>query len=108
MWGALEWGFERLSVEEKIVLRRLAVFRDGFTACSAVALTCCHYISLDCVLTILLALVDKSLLVADASGGRAGYRMHNTVRAYAMKKLRTANDPMFPSASLPLQAGRSP
>jgi predicted ATPase/DNA-binding winged helix-turn-helix (wHTH) protein len=98
MWAALEWGFERLSVKEKIVLRRLAVFRDGFSSGGAAALVCCHYISLDCLLTILPALVDKSLLLAD---GR-GYRMHHTIRAHALKKLGTANDPMFPPATLPL------
>ncbi|NGZ86340.1 winged helix-turn-helix domain-containing protein [Duganella aceris] len=102
MWAALEWGFERLSPEEKIVLRRLAIFRDGFTACSAAALACCHYISLDSLLTILPALVDKSLLLTDQRGDHAGYRMHHTIRAHALKKLRTANDPMFPPAALPL------
>jgi predicted ATPase/DNA-binding winged helix-turn-helix (wHTH) protein len=98
MWAALEWGFERLSAKEKVVLRRLSVFRDGFSSGGAAALACCHYISLDCLLTILPALVDKSLLLVD---GR-GYRMHNTIRAHALKKLRTANDPMFPPAALPL------
>lgn len=102
MWAALEWGFERLSAEEKIVLRRLAIFRDGFTSCSAAALACCHYISLDSLLTILPALVDKSLLLTEERDGHAGYRMHHSIRAHAMKKLRTANDPMFPPASLPL------
>ena len=44
------------------------------------------------VLDLLTLLVDKSLVVADNSGGRTRYRLLETVRQYALEKLAESGE----------------
>lgn len=67
-----------LSEPEQAVMRQLAVFRGGFEREAAEAVT-------GASLTLLAALVDKSLLQA-CSGGR--YQMHPLLQQYAETRLR--------------------
>jgi tetratricopeptide (TPR) repeat protein len=69
------WAF--LSGEEKDVLKRLSVFRGGFTADAAQAVT-------GATTDILARLVDKYLISRDATGR---YDMHELLRQFADSKL---------------------
>jgi predicted ATPase/DNA-binding winged helix-turn-helix (wHTH) protein len=95
MWAALEWGFARLAVRERIVLQRLALFRSAFSHGGAATLVCCEFISATDLAAILPRLVDIALLEAELQDGYIGYRMPNTLRAFALCKLHASDDPLF-------------
>lgn len=95
MWAALEWGFERLALREKIILQRLALFRNTFSHGSAATLVCCEYISASDLNEALPRLQEKSLLQAEPQDGYLNYRMPNTLRAFALCKLQASSDPLF-------------
>jgi predicted ATPase len=87
MRGAIEWSYELLSEEEKLLFRRLAVFSGGRTL-EAVETVC----SLD-VLEGLQSLLDKSLLVErEGSDGEPRYWMLETIHEYASDKLRESGE----------------
>jgi DNA-binding CsgD family transcriptional regulator len=84
----VDWSHARLTEPERVLFRRLAVFLGGFDFDAAQAVAgsggdVARYQVLD-QLTLL---VDKSLVVADDSGGRTHYRLLETVRQYAQEKL---------------------
>jgi predicted ATPase/DNA-binding CsgD family transcriptional regulator len=83
---------DRLDLDERVLFRRLAAFRPGFTA-KAVA-EVCGFGELDPtrVLSALRELVDASLLVADTTGGEARYSMLGVIRAYAVARLTDSDD----------------
>ena len=69
------------------MFRRLAVFLGGFDLDAAQAVAGGGDVQRYQVLDLLTLLVDKSLVVADESGGRTRYRLLETVRQYALEKL---------------------
>jgi predicted ATPase/DNA-binding SARP family transcriptional activator len=81
----IDWSWELLSEQERLVLRRLAVHRDGCTLEAAEAV--CAEPGVD-VLDVLARLVDRSLVVAD--GGR--FRLLESVNAYALERLAEAGE----------------
>ncbi len=89
--AAIDWSHALLSSEEQAVLRRLGVFVGGFTLELAQHVTGDELISEWAVLDALGALVDKSLVVADAAEPPR-YRLLETTRAYALEKLADAGE----------------
>jgi predicted ATPase/DNA-binding winged helix-turn-helix (wHTH) protein len=83
--ATLDWSYNLLSDTERLILRRLAVFVGGFSLEAALDVAA---ESLDpAELTETLAtLVDKSLVTLD-SVTEIRYRLLDTTRAYAFKKL---------------------
>ena len=86
--AALEWSYQLLSELERLMLERLSIFTDGCMADAATAVCAGGSISDVDVLPLLLALVDKSLLVADQRVYGTRYRMLETVRVYAAERLQ--------------------
>ena len=84
----IDWSFDLLSPEERVLLRRLSVFAGGFTLDAAEAI-CCDDGGVD-VLDLLTALVDKSLVAFEDEDAR--YRMLQTVRQYARERLIEAGE----------------
>jgi predicted ATPase len=84
--ASVDWSHALLSEPERVVFRRLAVFLGGFDldAAHPVGGPDMHRFQ---VLDLLTLLVDKSLVVADDTGGRTRYRLLETVRQYALEKL---------------------
>jgi predicted ATPase/DNA-binding winged helix-turn-helix (wHTH) protein len=91
--AALEWSHNLLNDAEKAVFRRLGVFAGGFTMELAQAIAADAQLDEWAVLDHLSALVDKSLVVADA-GDAPRYRLLESARAFALEQLaagETAN-----------------
>jgi predicted ATPase/DNA-binding SARP family transcriptional activator/DNA-binding CsgD family transcriptional regulator len=86
--GALNWSYDLLSESERVLFGRLSVFAGGWTLETAEVVGAGDYIEEGEVFALLLRLVDKSLVVVEASaGGEVRYRMLEPVRQYAQEKL---------------------
>ncbi len=83
----IDWSYDLLSENEKLLLRRLAVFMGGCTLEAAEQVCSDERLHADDVLDLLIHLVDKSLVVVDEQPGQLRYRMLETVRQYAREKL---------------------
>ncbi len=94
--AVVDWSWDLLLPVERTLLRRQAVFA---AACDteAVEQSCAGLggvddIPPDQVLEVLSALVDRSLVVIEDREGRTFYRLLETVRAYALDRLRTSGE----------------
>jgi predicted ATPase/DNA-binding CsgD family transcriptional regulator len=85
--ASVDWSHALLTEPERVLFRRLAVFLGGFDLDSAQNVCGGGDVARYQVLDQLSMLVDKSLVVADDSGGRTRYRLLETVRQYALEKL---------------------
>ncbi len=85
--ASVDWSHALLTEPERVLFRRLAVFLGGFDLDAAQAVAGGGEVERYQVLDLLTLLVDKSLVVADNSGGRTRYRLLETVRQYAQQKL---------------------
>jgi predicted ATPase/class 3 adenylate cyclase len=86
----IDWSYDLLSDEERLLLARLSVFSGGWDLVAAE--TMCSDIESgirnDRVLDLLSDLVDKSLVIIDEREGGAGrYRLLETLRQYGREKL---------------------
>jgi non-specific serine/threonine protein kinase len=91
--GTLDWSYELLNEPERKLFNRLSVFAGGWTLEAAEAVGAGEGIEEADVLNLLLRLVDKSLVVAEASGdGGARYRMLEPVRQYARERLEESGE----------------
>ncbi|WP_409234919.1 AfsR/SARP family transcriptional regulator [Streptomyces sp. PA5.6] len=90
----IDWSWELLTAPERIVLRRLAVHRDGCTLDAAEAVCAGDGVTRDEVLDLVTRLVDRSLVVmAPGPAGTAPrYRLLESVSAYAMERLEAMED----------------
>ncbi|MFL5807791.1 MAG: LuxR C-terminal-related transcriptional regulator [Roseiflexaceae bacterium] len=92
--ATLDWSHNLLTEAERASFRRLSVFAGVWTLEAAEEVCSGAGISQDDVLDLLSRLVDKSLVVAEASSPGAGaarrYRMLEPIRQYAREKLETA------------------
>jgi predicted ATPase/class 3 adenylate cyclase/DNA-binding CsgD family transcriptional regulator len=85
--ASVDWSHALLTETERILFRRLAAFMGGFGLDAAQAVAGTSEVERFQVLDQLSLLVDKSLVVAENSGGRTRYRLLETVRQYAQEKL---------------------
>jgi len=85
--ASVDWSHALLSEPEQVLFRELAVFLGGFDLDAAQAVAGGGDMQRFQVLDLLTLLVDKSLVVADKTGGATRYRLLETVRQYALEKL---------------------
>ena len=85
--ASVDWSHALLTEPERVIFHRLAAFMGGFDLDAAQAVAGGGDVQRFQVLDMLTLLVDKSLVVADDSGGRTRYRLLETVRQYAQEKL---------------------
>jgi predicted ATPase/class 3 adenylate cyclase len=91
--AAIDWSHDLLAEPERILFRRLSVFAGGWTLAAAEAVGADEGIEAWEVLDLLTRLVEKSLVVAEAShDGETRYRLLETVRQYAGDKLLAAGE----------------
>ena len=86
----LDWSYDLLTEAERALLRRLGVFAGSFALEAAEAVGGDDGANRVPVLEILTALVDKSLVSPETGGER--YRLLETVREYALERLRDAGE----------------
>src|SRR5207249_1993860 len=89
---ALDWSYGLLSDAERALLRRLAVFSGSFTIEAAEGVCAGDEVKVAGVLDHIGSLVAKSLLTIEEHEGRTRYRLIETVRQYAAKKLHDAGE----------------
>jgi predicted ATPase/class 3 adenylate cyclase/DNA-binding CsgD family transcriptional regulator len=83
----IDWSYDLLSPQERIVFERLSVFAGGWTMEAAEAVASGGDVTEWQVLDLLAALVGKSLVQADVIHGSTRYRLLETLRAYAAERL---------------------
>ena len=82
----IDWSYELLTDAEKRFFRRLAVFRGGFTLAAASAVCADEGADEWTMLDLLTALVDKSLVVADAGDEQRRYRLLESIREFGLER----------------------
>jgi len=88
--AAVEWSYDLLTEQERLLLRRLSVFH-GWSLPMAERVCTGGPIDLPDVLELLTALIDKSLVSLDGElGGEVRYRLLDTVRELAAEQAATA------------------
>ena len=91
----VDWSYELLTEDEKILLRRLSVFIGGCTLDAAEYVCSDGGIKKVEILDLIARLVDKSLLNYSEENGTARYDMLETIRQYAREKLIQAGEIEF-------------
>jgi predicted ATPase/class 3 adenylate cyclase len=87
--ATVEWSYSLLNAAETSLLRRLSVFAESFDLDAAEAVCGFGDIKVFDVAELLGALVDKSLVLAEPSGGALRYRLLETIRQFAAERLAT-------------------
>ena len=87
--ASVDWSHDLLSDEERLVLRRLAVFAGGFTLDAAETVCSDDVVDRGQVLDLLSRLVDRSLVQVEGEGR---YRLLETIRTYALDRLIRAGE----------------
>jgi predicted ATPase/DNA-binding SARP family transcriptional activator len=82
--AVVEWSWELLTEQERVLAGRMSIFPGGATAPALEAVCADELLPADDVVYVLGSLVEKSLVQWD--GQR--YRMLETIRAYASERLR--------------------
>jgi predicted ATPase len=90
--ATLDWSYDALAEPEQGVLRRLSVFAGRFTLDAAQVVATDDLVAPSEVVELVASLVSKSLLNADVTTAIGHYRLLDTTRAYALKKLAESNE----------------
>ena len=86
--AAVDWSYALLSDAERTLFARLSVFAGGWTLDAAKAVGAGEEIAAADVLGLLTGLVDQSLVLVDGPpDGTARYRLLETLRQYAQRRL---------------------
>ena len=89
---AIDWSFELLAEQEQVLLRCLCAFAGRFTLEDVEGVCASDDEAAAGALDLVASLVDKSLVIKENINGTACYRLHETMREYAILKLRAARE----------------
>jgi predicted ATPase len=96
--GAIEWSYDLLADDERVLFRRLSVFAGGWSLEAAETVCSGNGIQNEAVLALLLQLVDKSLVLADdrtvegAGTSEVRYRLLESLPQYGAQLLSEAEE----------------
>jgi predicted ATPase/DNA-binding SARP family transcriptional activator len=91
--AVVDWSWDLLDDLERRLFRRLAVFAGTFTLVAVEDVCSGPELPADVVVEVLGRLVDKSLVVPRTDdAGPASYRLLETLRSYALERLREARE----------------
>ena len=88
----IDWSYDLLGAEERILLHRLTVFAGGWTLEAAEAVCAGDGLDAYAVLDGLQQLVNKSLVLVEEQGDQARYHYQETIRQYARERLLEAGE----------------
>ena len=88
----IDWSYELCTERERVLLRRLSVWRGGWTLDGAEAIGADEAVERRAVLDVLTGLVDKSLVDTHERAGEMRYGMLETIRQYAAERLAEAGE----------------
>ena len=86
----IDWSYDLLSEQEKILWSRLSVFNDGWTLESAEEICSDDKVNKEEILDLLSLLVEKSIIIFDEEKER--YRILESICQYGEEKLKEANE----------------
>lgn len=92
MLATIAWSFDLLSEQERVLFRRLAIFRGGLTLEAAKDVCADDSLAAHCVPDVLSSLVDKSMVTMTLVDEQGRYVMLESVRAFASTKLAEAGE----------------
>jgi predicted ATPase/DNA-binding winged helix-turn-helix (wHTH) protein len=84
----IDWSHDLLSDAERAILRRVSVFSGGWTLAVAEQVCSGDVVDHREAFDLLTSLADKNLVLAEAHGGATRYGLLETVRHYALERLR--------------------
>ncbi len=87
---AIDWSYDLLSESERALFRRLGLFVSSFSLKGVEAISA--GLGRGEAVKVLSSLVDKSLVGVAAGDGWTRYRLHETMRDYALSKLVEAGE----------------
>jgi predicted ATPase/DNA-binding SARP family transcriptional activator len=90
--ATVDWSHDLLTAPERLMFRRLAVFRGGWTLDAAEQIVTGPGLPRTAVLDLLDRLVRQSMVVTEHVAGHTRYRMLETLRQYAAGKLELSGD----------------
>lgn len=90
--ATIAWSYDLLGSDERIVLRRLSIFPASFTLDAAEHVCSAGTPAAIDVVDALSALVDRSFINIERTGSQARYRLHETMRQFALVRLRAADE----------------
>lgn len=88
----IDWSYELLSHEEKLMLKRASVFAGGWTLRAAEAVCAGGDLESWQILDLLISLVDKSLVSTEEVEGQTRYKLLETVRQYGRELLEHSGE----------------
>jgi predicted ATPase len=84
----LDWSYDLLTDVEQAMLRRVSVFAGGWTLAAAEHVCTGDGIEKSDIIGLLTSLADKNLIITEEHEGVTRYRMLETMRQYALDRLR--------------------
>lgn len=87
MRAVIDWSYELLSSQARLLFDRIAIFVGGFTLETATAVCSDERLPAEDVLEILSSLITQSLVMVDFARGDARYHLLEATRQYALEKL---------------------
>ena len=88
----IDWSYDLLDENERVLFRRLCAFAGRFALDDAEAACSFGAVRPAEVLGLLASLVEKSLVIKEDARGIACFRLHETMREYALLRLREATE----------------
>jgi predicted ATPase/DNA-binding SARP family transcriptional activator len=88
----IDWSYDLLPEDARVLFRRISVFAGGFTMEAAESICADAPLSSQIVLDVLARLADRSLIKMDRLGVSERYSMLETIREYAGEKLEVSGE----------------
>lgn len=90
--ATIAWSHDLLGHDDRAVLRRLAVFAGSFSLEAAEEVGQAGAATSTDVMDVLTSLVERSFVIREGTSGRARYRLHETMREFALLRLVEADE----------------
>src|SRR4051812_34095117 len=90
--STIDWSYDLLTDVEQAMLRRVSVFASGWTLAAAEHVCTGDGIGKSDTIGLLTSLADKNLVITDEHEAATRYRMLETIRQYALDRLRESDE----------------